>query len=159
MLEEPNKNKKLLLEIEAAEKEYHAGESLVHIEGALKECETLGELHDALKEKLGEITEEQFEKEQTKSHIKRAVIQSVRDVKEGGRIKTGNAEYLEQIGLSTSAVYKDILDFIEQESKSGVGNTSLLHQFLDALAEKYEVVAVQQAEWLGFNIDANVNFT
>tara|TARA_R110002167_G_scaffold67023_1_gene189497 strand:- start:933 stop:1727 length:795 start_codon:yes stop_codon:yes gene_type:complete len=160
MLEEKNENKRLLLEIEASENESNATEILIKIEGALKEIETLGELHDALKEKLGgDITEEQFEKAQTKAHIKRAVMQSVREVKECGKIKCGNAEYLEQAGLSTTAILKDIFIFLEEESEAGVEDTSMLHIFLDKTADKYEGAMIQQAEWLGFDPSANMNLT
>ena len=159
MLEEENENKALLLEIEAAEFESQAAETLIKVEGALKEIETLAQMHDELKEKVGDITEEEFEKAQTKAHIKRAVMQAVREVKECGKIKCGNAEYLEQAGLSTSAIYGEILSFIEKESRSGIGDTSMLHKFLDAIADKYEGAAVQQAEWLGFDPNANIDFT
>ena len=159
MLEEDNENKKLLLEIESAEKEYGAAELLVKVEGALKEVEILAQMHDELKQRLGDITEEEFEKAQTMAHIKRATMQAVRDVKEKGRIGIGNAEYLEQSGISTSAMQKEILAFIEKESKSGIGDTSMLHQFLDAIADKYEGAVIQQAEWLGFDPNANMNLT
>ena len=159
MLEENNEHKKLLLEIEAAEFESHAAETLIKVEGALKEVETLAQMHDELKERLGDITEEQFEKAQTKAHIKRAVMQAVREVKECGKIKCGNAEYLEQSGLSTTSVLRDIFDFLKVEEESGVGDTSMLHQFLDATATKYEGAAIQQAEWLGFDPNANINLT
>jgi len=159
MLEEDNENKKLLLEIEAAEFECHATEMLIKVEGALKECETLGKMHDELKERLGDITEEEFEKCQTRAHIKRAVMQAVREMKAEGRIKTGNAEYLEQCGLSTSAVKKEILAFMEHESKSGIIDTSYLHQFLDGMADKYQGVVIQQAEWLGFDPKESINLT
>ena len=159
MLTEVSENKKLLSEIEAAEFESQAAESLVRVEGAMKECETLAQMHDKLKEELGDITEEEFEKAQAKAHIKRATMQAVRDVKHTGRIGTGNAEYLEQSGLSTSAIQSEILSFIEQESKSGIGDTSLLHKFLDAIADKYGGAYIQQAEWLGFDPHANKNLT
>ena len=77
----------------------------------------------------------------------------------GYGIGTGNGEYLEQSGVSTSAIQKEILAFIEKESKSGIGDTSMLHQFVDAIADKYEGAAIQQAEWLGFDPHANKNFT
>ena len=158
-LEEKNDNKRLLLDIEAAEFESQAAETLVKVEGALKEVETLAQMHDNLKEKLGDITEEEFEKAQTKAHIKRAVIQAIREVKECGKIKCGNAEYLEQSGLSTTAILKDIFDFLEKESQSGICDTSMLHQFLETTADKYESAVIQQAEWLGFDPNANMNFT
>jgi len=159
ILEEKSENKKLLLEIEAAEFEFQAAEVLVKMEGALKEVETLAQMHDELTEKLGDVTEEEFEKAQTKAHIKRATMQAVRDVKHTGKIGVGNAEYLEQAGLSTSAIQKEILVFIEKESMSGISNTSMLHQFLDAIADKYQDAAIQQAEWLGFDPNARVDLT
>ena len=159
MLEEENDDRRLLLEIEAAEEENTAAETLVKVEGALKEVETLAMLHDNLKEKLGSITEEEFEKAQTKSHIKRATMQAIREVKECGKIKCGNAEYLEQSGVSTTAVLRDIFDFLKVEEQSGVGDTSVLHTFLDETAEKYEGAVIQQAEWLGFDSNANINLT
>jgi phage anti-repressor protein len=159
MVEEENDNKRLLLEIEAAEKESQAAETLIKVEGALKEVETFAQMHDELKERLGDITEEEFEKAQTKAHIKRAVMQAIREVKECGKIKCGNTEYLEQSGLSTTAVLKDIFDFLEEEEQSGVIDTSKLHKFLDTTADKYEEVVIQQAEWLGFDPHADKNFT
>ena len=86
-------------------------------------------------------------------------MQAIRDVKERGVIGIGNMEYIEQSGLSSSAIQREILAFIEQESKSGIGDTSFLHKFLDAIAEKYEVAVVQQAEWLGFDPNSNMKFT
>ena len=159
MLEEENENKKLLLEIEATEKETEAGELLIKVEGALKEVETLGQMHDELKERLGDITEEEFEKAQTKGHIKRATMQAIREVKESGKIRAGNAEYLEQSGLSTTAILKDIFIFLEEESQAGVNDTSMLHKFLDDTADKYGEYYIQQAEWLGFDPHADKNLT
>ena len=159
ILEEEDDLKRELLEVQTAKLDNQGAEVLVKVEGALKEIETLSKMHDDLKERMGDITEEEFEKAQTKAHIKRAVMQAVREVKECGKIKCGNAEYLEQAGLSTSAIYGEILAFIEKESRSGIGDTSMLHKFLDAIADKYEGAAVQQAEWLGFDPNANIDLT
>ncbi len=158
-LEEKSENKSLLLEIEAVECESVASEMLIKVEGALKEVETLAQMHDQLKAKLGNITEEEFEKAQTKAHIKRATMQAIREVKECGKIKTGNAEYLEQAGLCTTSVLRDIFDFLKEEEQSGVIDTSGLHKFLDSMADKYVGVVIQQAEWLGFDPQVNTNFT
>lgn len=154
-----SENKKLLLEIEAAELDSQISEIFVKMEGAMKECETLAQMHDQLKEKLGDITEEEFEKAQTRSHISRAVSQAIREVKEVGKIKCGNAEYLEQSGLNTTEVLKDIFIFLNEEEKAGVLDTSMLHIFLNKMADKYEGAAIQQAEWLGFNPNVDKNLT
>ena len=156
---ETSENKRLLLEIEAAEFEATAGETMVKFEGALKEVETLANMHDSLKTKLGDITEEEFEKAQAKSHIKRAVNQAVREVKQDGKIHCGNAEYLEQSGLCTTAILKDIFIFLEEESEAGTFSTGMLHKFLDDTADKYGDCYIQQAEWLGFNPHADKNLT
>ena len=66
--EETDPLKAELLAIQAAKLESQNGEILVKVEGALKEIETLSEMHDQLKETLGEITEEEFEKAQVQSH-------------------------------------------------------------------------------------------
>ena len=161
MLEEEHESKRLLLEIEAVEKEVGAEETLIKMEGAMKEVEALVQMHDSLKERLGDnITEEEFEKAQTKAHIKRAVSQAIREVKEVGKIKCGNAEYLEQSGVNTTSMLKDIFIFLEEESQAGVTDTSMLHVFLDQMANKYEAGAIQQAEWLGFdpNMDKNLTY-
>lgn len=159
MAEEDNENKKLLLEIEAHQLENYASETLLKIEGAFKEVETLAQMHDQLKEELGDVTEEEFEKAQIKGHIKRAVSQAIREVKEGGKIKAGNAEYLEQSGLSTTAILKDIYDFLEAESQAGIGHNEMLHKFLDDTADKYGEFYIEQAEWLGFEPHADRNLT
>jgi len=86
-------------------------------------------------------------------------MQAIREVKECGKIKCGNAEYLEQSGLSTTAILKDIFIFLEEESQTGVEDTSMLHIFLEKTADKYEGAAIQQAEWLGFDPNANMNLT
>ena len=146
--------KRELLEIQAYKMESGNAELLIKVEGALKEIETLAEMHDQLKETLGEITEEEFEKAQIQSHIKRAMMQAVREVRERGNIGIGNQEYLEQVGVCVTTAQAEIRAYLSTEGQSG-GSTHLLHDFLDAFANKYESVVKQQADWLGFSTDAN----
>jgi hypothetical protein len=150
---------KELLEIQIAKQETQSAEILVKVEGALKEIETLATMHDQLVEILGDITEEEFEKAQVKSHIKRALTQSIREVRECGVIKCGNQEYLEQVGVCVSSAKIEIDKYLIQERESGVANTSLLHSFVDEFADRYEPVAKQQADFLGFDMEANSDLT
>ena len=46
-----------------------------------------------------------------------------------------------------------------QERESGIANTSLLHSFVNDFADRYEPVAAQQADFLGFDLDADSNLT
>jgi len=148
-----------LLEIEAQELESQMSEMMVKVEGALKEVQTLSQMHDSLKEQLGEVSEAEFEQAQTVGHIKRALQQATREVRECGRIKTGNQEYLEQCGVSVTYAFKRIGEYLKQEDKSGVANTSMLYDFLDKTANELEPVAKQQAELLGFDSEPDLQLT
>ena len=147
--------KRELLEIQVARMESGNAELLVKVEGALKEIETLGQMHDQLKDIIGDVSEEEFEKAQVLSHIKRAMTQAIREVRERGTIGCGNQEYLEQVGVSVTNAHKEIREFLAQEASTGVANTSLLHSFVNDFADRHEVVAIQQADFLGFSLDAN----
>ena len=153
--QEPEPLKRELLEIQVMKMESQNAELLVKVEGALKEIETLAEMHDQLQEIIGEVSEEEFEKAQVQSHIKRAMTQSVREVREKKVIGCGNQEYLEQVGVCVTSAMTEIQQYLVQERTSGVANTSLLHSFVDDFAERYEPVAKQQADFLGFSADAN----
>lgn len=146
-----------LLEVEIMELESQMQEVLVKVEGALKEVQTLSDMHDSLKEHLGEISEEEFEKAQTKAHIKRAMQQAIREVRESGRIRTGNQEYLEQSGVCVTHAFNLITEYLEQEKEAK--NTTLLYSFLDSVAEELEPVADLQLEIFGFDKDINLSLT
>ena len=146
-----------LLEIEAQELESQMQEVMVKVEGALKEVQTLSDMHDSLKEHLGEINEEEFEKAQTRGHIKRAMQQAIREVRECGRIRTGNQEYLEQSGVCVTHAFNLITDYLEQEKEAT--NTTLLYSFLDSVAEELEPVADLQLEIFGFDKEINLSLT
>ena len=146
-----------LLEVEIMELESGMQEVLVKVEGALKEVQTLSDMHDSLKEHLGEINEEEFEKAQTRGYIKRAMQQAIREVRECGRIRTGNQEYLEQSGVCVTHAFKLITDYLEQEKEAT--NTTLLYSFLDSVAEELEPVADLQLEIFGFDKDINLALT
>lgn len=153
--EETDPLKKELLEIQTAKMESQSSEVLVKVEGALKEIETLAQMHDQLKEIIGDVSEEEFERAQVQSHIKRAMTQSVREVRERGAIGCGNQEYLEQVGVCVTSALKEIREFLAQEASTNVANTSLLHSFVDDFANRYEGTAAQQADYLGFTLDAD----
>ena len=59
------------------------------------------------------------------------------------------------MGVCVSSAKREILIYLEQEKTTGVQDTSLLHAFVNDFAERYEPVAKQQADFLGFSADAN----
>tara|TARA_Y100000310_G_C20552156_1_gene748631 strand:- start:100 stop:900 length:801 start_codon:yes stop_codon:yes gene_type:complete len=157
--EEEDSLKAELLQIGAARLKSQGGEILVKMEGAMKEIQTLSGMYDTLKEIIGDVSESEFELVQFKAHIKRALMQSIREVRMQRVIGTGNQEYLEQCGVSPTATLKEIVNFLEQENEKAVGNTSMMHSFLDDFAERYAPACVQQAEWLGFESKADMSLT
>ena len=158
MPDEEDEDKLRLLEIETAELEWQASEILIKVEGAMKEMESLSLMHDCLKEKIGDVSELEFEKLQTKAHIKRALMQATRNMRECGVIKEGNQEYLEQCGVCVTSARKEIEEYLKNED-DGVMNTSLLHSFLDAFADRYGDAIQVQAEVLGFDYEPTIDLT
>lgn len=154
-----SKTQKKLLAIEAAELEWQASEIMIKFEGAMKELETLSAMHDSLLKQMNNVSETEFEKGQVKAHIKRAVMQSCRNVREYGVIKEGNQEYLEQCGVSVVSAFKEIQEYLKQEEGQKCMNTSMLHQFLNAFADRYADAAKVQADWLGFQLSAKNELT
>ncbi len=155
-LEASPANRKLL-GIEIMEIEAELQDSLSLIEGALKEVQSLSEMHDSLTATMGDITEAEFEKAQTRSHIKRAFQQALWEIREGGRIRAGNQEYIEQCGISVSYAYKLLNGYLEQEDAAQ--NTTLLHDFLEKVSIELEPLADIQLDILGFNPDVNLELT
>lgn len=146
-------------EIKINKIEFQASEMLVKIEGAMKEMELLATMHDDLVSIIGEVTEEKFEENQIKAHLKRAVAQSIREVRECGTIRCGNQEYLEQVGVCVTSARVDIEEYLQKEADSKIMNTSLLHAFIDAFADRYAGVARQQSQYLGFSEEVNKQLT
>jgi hypothetical protein len=138
-----------LLNIKADRAEYYASEILVKVEGALKEVQGLAAMHDSLKEQLGEVNEAEFEKAQTKAHIKKAMQLAIRDVRYNNTIGLGAQGYLEDSGVCISHARKAIDEYLAQEQS--VSNTSLLYSFLDEYAELVEPAADLQLELLGYD--------
>ena len=157
--QEEDRLKRELLQIGAAKLRAGAGQILVKIEGAMKEIQTLSGMHDTLKNIIGDISESEFELVQVKAHIKKSLMQSIREVRMQGVIGTGNQEYLEQCGVSPTATLKEIVVFLKQEDEKEIENTSMMHLFLDEFAERYALACVQQAEWLGFEAKADMSLT
>ena len=99
--------------IKLAEKRESMATGMVYIEGAMKDLLALNELYEQMKDKFDGFTEDDFEREESKSHLKRSVVQCIRDVRQTGSITKGEQEYLEQIGVnptrmlfSNSRIYK-----------------------------------------------------
>ena len=80
------------------------------------------------------LDEVQLEREESKAHIKRAVMQSVQDVRQFGTITKGEQMYLEQIGLNVSWVFNAINQYLDLERNNMVADISKLYDFLEEIS-------------------------
>lgn len=130
------------------------------IEGALKDILALNELYNQLKETVGDITEEDVEREESKAHLQRSIMQCIRDVRERGSITKGEQSYLEQIGVNPSKMQGVIREYIEHESKSD-WSTNGLSDFVRSISNQLideEKVDVKRMAHQGLSHEYNTNF-
>ncbi len=106
-------------------------EGTVIIEGAMKDVLVLNELYEQLKNKLSDFSEVDIEKEESKSHLKRSIVQSIRDVRMAGSITKAEQEYLEQIGVNPMKMQNLIRQYVQDEAKADSWNTQGLYAFVD----------------------------
>lgn len=132
------------LKIKLAKLKEGVAESIVIIEGAMKDVLVLNELYEQLKEKVSGFSEADVEKEETKSHLKRALVQSIRDVRMCGAISKAEQEYIEQIGINPMKMQNVLRAYVDSESRANSWDVSGLYEFVDKLTD--ELVDVQKVD-------------
>ena len=144
--------------ISLAQKKEQLAEGIKIIEGAMKDVLALNDMYEQLKSKVNSFSEEDFEKEETKNHLKRSLVQSIRDIRMQGSISKGEQEYLEQIGANPSKVQALLRQYVESEAKQEKWDVSDLYEFVDGLTnelvEKHKIDDVRM-ELQGFDKEPN----
>ena len=111
-------------------------EGVVVIEGAMKDVLVLNELYEQLKQRVANFSESDIEREETKSHLKRALVQSIRDVRLCGSITKAEQEYIEQIGINPMKLQNLLKSYVEAEAKSDSWDVGGLYEFVDSLTDE-----------------------
>lgn len=111
-------------------------EGTTYIEGAMKDVLVLNELYEQLKARVSGFSEADMEKEETKSHLKRALVQSIRDVRMSGCITKAEQEYIEQIGINPMKLQGLLRAYVESEAKSESWDVGGLYEFVDKLTDE-----------------------
>jgi len=154
--------KEVDLKIKLAELKESDIESTTYIEGAMKDVLALQDMYEQLKEKVNSFSEEDFELEETKSHLKRSIVQCIRDVRQAGVISKGEQEYVEQIGVNPSKLQKLIQNYVKQEAEQDGWDSTGLFEFVDKLTnELTEIHQVdkKRMELQGFSHDISKNIS
>lgn len=121
-----------------------------YIEGAMKDILALTDVYKTLKEKYGTISEDDVEREETIAHLKRSIVQSIRDVRMQGVISKGEQEYLEQIGVNPGKLNVVLREYVEEEAKSKFWDATGLHEFVDTLCDELAPVAKIKMDLMGY---------
>ena len=136
LAKEKDSLKAQLIEIDIAQLKSGMANGMKYVEGAMKDVLTLSNLYDDLKERYSDYNEEDFEKEEARSHLKRSLVQCLRDVRQSGRITKGEQEYLEQIGVNPGKITLDMLAFLDYEQKIDDYTVKPMYEFLDDMCVK-----------------------
>ena len=124
------------LKVKLAKLKEGINEGMSYIEGAMKDILVLNELYEQLKEKVSSFSEYDVEKEETKSHLKRSLVQCIRDVRQFGSITKGEQEYVEQIGINPMKLQTVLRAYVDSESKQDTWDVSGLYEFVDKLTDE-----------------------
>jgi len=154
--------KEVELKVKLAQMKEGFAEGMTYIEGAMKDVLALEEIYQQLKSKVSNFSEYDVEKEETISHMKRSLVQCLRDVRQMGAISKGEQEYVEQIGINPSKLQMILKQYVENEAKSDSWDVGDLHEFVDSLArELSETYKVDQKVLLlqGMDPEPNEEFT
>ena len=129
-------------------------EGIVTIEGAMKDVLVLNELYEQLKGKVSSFSEVDIEMEESKTHLKRSIVQSIRDVRMSGSITKAEQEYLEQIGVNPMKMQNLIRQYVKQEAESTSWDNKGLYDFVDGIVKDLidnHKVDIIRMEYMGFD--------
>lgn len=139
-----DKWKEIDIKIQIGQSKEGIAQGMAYIEGAMKDVLALNELYEEMKDKFDGFTEADFEKQESKSHLKRSLVQCIRDVRQQGSITKGEQEYLEQIGVNPTKMQARIRQFVAEEESSADWSTTSLHEFVAGVVE--ELIDVLQVD-------------
>jgi len=154
--------KEVELKIKLAELQEGMVDGARYIEGAMKDVLAMNEMYEQLKERVNSFSEYDVELEESKSHLKRSLVQCIRDVRQGGSITKGEQEYMEQIGVNPMKVQKAIRIYVASEEEDENWDVSKLYEFVDNMTNElidFYQVDKKVMELRGFKDEPFENFT
>ena len=124
-----------MIEIDIAEKEGQITATVRKFSGAIKDVTQLKRCYDEIVSANGIPTNEEIEKEAHRSSLIRALMQSIRDLRQSRIISAGNQEFLEQCGVNPTTVFVRLVGFIKEEHDNMYTGTDELTSFVFSLAD------------------------
>ena len=113
------------------------------INGSFKDIATLIDAYENIKAANGidEWSEEDFEREEKRHHVRRGFELMYRNLLEGGRAQTATIEYCQQYGVHPQVCLTEVSGYV-QHTGEAIANGKLPHaneleDFLNQMADKY----------------------
>ena len=135
---------------------------LTNVEGAMKLVLSLEKMYDSYMIKCEGFTEEDFEKAEIKSHLKRSLRQSLEDMREtSGHIGKGEQVYLTGMGLNITRVQNKLREYLRLEATSDNYSNVQMDEYLDQFAD-FLIPSVEESmkhRSLDIEYDKSIGFT
>ena len=148
-----------LLETEILEVKVNMNNIHNSVSGAIRKMSFFTNQYKSILKKLGkdDITEEEYEKEESRYHVMTCMKQALNAARaRGGVIDEGNLIYLFDMGINSAQAQAEIYAYLEMENrlmKEGRAPThEMTMQWLEACADKFSGDAEKFAERRGFKL-------
>lgn len=148
-----------MLEIEILELSSHLEGSQNHVNGALRKMNFMVNQHRQLLEKVGkdEITEEDYEREESRYHIMTCMKQALNAARSrNGMIDEGNLIYLFDLGINAAQAQAEVFAYLHMENQLISNGQAPTHEmtmrWLEACADKWANDPAKFAARRGFSV-------
>jgi hypothetical protein len=148
-----------MLEIEILELNSHLEGTQNHVNGALRKMNFFVNQHKQLLEKVGkeEITEEDYEKEESRYHIMTCMKQALNAARSrNGMIDEGNLIYLFDLGINAAQAQAEVFAYLNMENQLISNGQAPTHEmtmrWLEACADKWADDPAKFAARRGFSV-------
>ena len=148
-----------LLETEILEIKVNMNNIQNSITGAIRKMSFFTNQYKSILKKIGkeDITEEEYEKEESRYHVMTCMKQALNAARaRGGVIDEGNLIYLFDMGINSAQAQAEIYSYLKLENgmmdKGQAPTHEMTMQWLEACADKFQGDAVKFAERRGFTL-------
>ena len=148
-----------LLETEILEVKVNMNNIQNSVSGAIRKMNFFTNQYKSILKKLGkdDITEEEYEKEESRYHVMTCLKQALNAARaRGGVIDEGNLIYLFDMGINSAQAQAEIYAYLEMENKLMKEGKAPTHEmtmtWLEACADKFSGDAEKFAERRGFKL-------
>jgi hypothetical protein len=150
---------KELLETEILEVKVNMNNIQNSITGAIRKMSFFTNQYKSILKKIGkdDITEEEYEKEESRYHVMTCMKQALNAARaRGGVIDEGNLIYLFDMGINSAQAQAEIYAYLKMENemmdKGNAPTHEMTMQWLEACADKFQGDAEKFAERRGFTL-------